>query len=254
MAPVIRLFGVSLQTYPLALLAAVAAGLWLAARAAEKAKVGQNQVYDLGFYAFLAALLGARLTYAILHWSAYRQTPLAVFSLTPTALYWPGGALVGLVAGGIYWWRHSLPVGHTLDALAPGVALGLAIERLGAFLGGVALGAPTQLPWGVPILDVTRHPVQLLEMALLSAITALLWYSLSQRTDPGTCFVQFVALYAGQRLFVEAFRAQTPLLPNGLRVVQLVALPLMLGAIGFLYYRRFESQGAKPAPEGPDTE
>ncbi len=254
MAPVIRLFGVSLRTYPLAILGAVAAGLWLAARGAAVVGLDRNRVYDLGFYAFLSAALGARLTYALLHWSAYRETPLAVLSLTSTALYWPGGALVGVVAGALYWGRHSLPIGYTLDALAPGVALWLAIERLGAFLGGVALGAPTALPWGVPVLGTTRHPVQLVEMAILLAITVLLWRSLEQRTSPGGSFVQFVALYAGQRLLVEAFRAQTPLLPNGLRVVQLIALPLMLGAVGTLYYRRFGLAQGQSAPESQGTE
>jgi phosphatidylglycerol:prolipoprotein diacylglycerol transferase len=249
MAPVIHVFGVSLQTYPLAILGAVAAALWLAARGAGKSGMDQNQIYDLGFYALLATLLGARVTYAMLHWSAYLQTPLAVLSLTPTALYWPGGALVGVAAAILYGWRHSMPLGRTLDALAPGIALGLAIERLGAFLGGVGLGAPTSLPWGVPILDVTRHPVQLLEMALLLGIAVWLWRSLGQGADPGGSFVRFVALYAGQRLFAEAFRAQTPLLPNGLRVVQLIALPLALGAVGILYYRRFLHTASQPASE-----
>ena len=253
MAPVIHLFGVSLQTYPLAILAAIAAGLWLAARGAQKTGLDQNRVYDLGFYALLATALGARLAYAILHWSAYRGTPLAVLSLTPTALYWPGGAMIGAAVGALYWRRHGLPVGRTLDALALGIALGLAIERLGAFLGAVALGAPTTLPWGVPVLGVMRHPVQLAEMASLLGITALLWYSLERHAFPGHGFAQFVALYAGQRLFLEAFRAPTPLLPNGLRAVQVVALLVMLGAIGFLYYWRFHPERERLAAEGKGT-
>jgi phosphatidylglycerol:prolipoprotein diacylglycerol transferase len=250
MAPVIHLFGLSLQTYPLAILAAIAAGLWLAARGAQKTGLDQNRVYDLGFYALLATALGARLAYAILHWSTYRETPLPLFSLTPTALHWPGGALIGAAVGALYWWRHGLPVGRTLDALAPGIALGLAIERLGALLGGVALGAPTTLPWGVPLLGVMRHPVQLAEMASLLGATALLWHSLARHTFPGQGSAQFVALCSGQRLFLEAFHAPTPLLPNGLRAVQVLALPVMLGAIGFLYYWRFHPERGRLATEG----
>jgi len=59
-----------------------------------------------------------------------------------------------------------------------------------------------------------------------------------------------VALYAGQRLFLEAFRAQTALLPGGIRAVQVVALPVMLGAIGFLYYWRFHPERGRLAAEG----
>ncbi len=239
MAPVIHVLGVALQTYPLAILAAAALAVWLAARAAQRTGADEGRIDDLGTYALLATALGARLVYAALHWSAYRATPLAVFSLSLTALSWPGGAVVGILVGGLYWWRRRLPVGPTLDALAPGIALGLAIERTGAFLGGVGLGAPTTLPWGVPILGASRHPVQLVEAAFLLGTTVLLWLRLERHSFPGQGFVQFVALYAGQRLFLEAFRAQTPLLPGGVRLVQVVALAALLGAVAYLYHQRF---------------
>jgi phosphatidylglycerol:prolipoprotein diacylglycerol transferase len=238
-APAIHLFGISLQTYPLAILAAVALAVWLAARAALRTGVDEGRIDDLGTYALLATALGARLVYAATHWGAYRATPLAVFSLSLTALSWPGGAVFGLLVGALYGWRRKLPLGPTLDALAPGIALGLAVERLGAFLGGVGLGAPTTLPWGVPVLGVPRHPVQLVEAAFLLGITVLLWVRLERRRFAGQGFLHFIALYAGQRLFLEAFRAQTPLLPDGVRLVQVIALAALLGATGYLYYRHF---------------
>ena len=129
----------------------------------------------------------------------------------------------------------------------------MAIEQLGAFLGGATLGAPTTLPWGVPVLGVMRHPVQLAEMASLLGIMALLWHSLARHAFAGQGFALFGALYAGQRLFLEAFRAQTPLLPNGLRAVQVVALPVMIGAVGFLYYWRFYPERGRLAAEGKET-
>ncbi|NIV31673.1 MAG: hypothetical protein GWN58_19950, partial [Anaerolineae bacterium] len=52
-------------------------------------------------------------------------------------------------------------------------------------------------------------------------------------------FALFVVLYAGSRLLLEAFRAETLLMANGVRVVQVFALGAMLGAVGFLYRRRF---------------
>jgi phosphatidylglycerol:prolipoprotein diacylglycerol transferase len=250
MAPVIHVLGIALQTYPLAILAAVALAVWLAARAAQRTGVDQGRVDDLGTYALLATALGARLVYAAIHWSAYRATPLAVFSLSLTALSWPGGAVLGLLVGALYWWRRRLPLGPTLDALAPGIALGLAIERIGAFLGGVGLGAPTTLPWGVPILGVLRHPVQLVEAAFLLGTTALLWLRLERHSFPGQGFLHFVVLYAGQRLFLEAFRAQTPLLLGGLRLVQVVALAVMLGAVGYLYHHRFTRSAVRAGTPG----
>jgi len=251
MAPVIHVLGISLQTYPLAILAAAALAVSLAARAARKTGVDEGRIDDLGTYALLAAALGARLVYVATHWSAYRATPLAALAPSLTALFWPGGAMVGLLVGAFYWWRRRLPVGPTLDALAPGIALGLAVERLGAFLGGVGLGAPTTLPWGVPVLGVPRHPVQLVEAAFLTGITALLWLRLRRHSFPGQGFLHFVALYAGQRLFLEAFRAQTPLLPGGVRLVQVVALAALLGAVAYLYRQHFTRSAVRAGTPDP---
>ena len=192
MAPTLNLFGAAVRVYGLILLLAAWLGLWLAARQARRLGLNEDHVYNLGFYALLATLLGAR-----------------------------------------------LPVGATLDALAPGAALALALERLGAFLDGRGFGEPTTLPWGVYLGDRVRHPVQLYETAALLVILGVLWWGVKRSPFQGYHFTLFVALYAGARLFLEAFRADASLMANGVRTVQVIALGVMLGAIGYLYRRRF---------------
>jgi phosphatidylglycerol:prolipoprotein diacylglycerol transferase len=212
-----------------------------------------DHVYNLGFYTLLATLVGARLAFVIGNWSAYRDAPLSALSPTTTAFAWPEGAVLGAIVAVIYWLRYRLPVGLTLDAIAPGLALAMAIERLGAFLGGVNFGEPTGLPWGVFMWGEVRHPVQIYEMlALLVILAVLLWQQGHRpfgklRTMPfdGFTFVLFVALYAGSRLFLEAFRADAALISGGLRAVQLVALAALLASVWYLYRRRF--------PASPDT-
>ncbi len=133
----------------------------------------------------------------------------------------------------------------------------MAVERLGAFLGGINFGEPTSLPWGVFMWGEVRHPAQIYEMlALLVILAILLWQQDRRsfdklrttpfdklRTTPfdGYTFVLFVALYAGSRLLLEAFRADAPLISGGLRAVQLVALGVMLAAVWYLYRRRFSA-------------
>ncbi|NIV31674.1 MAG: prolipoprotein diacylglyceryl transferase, partial [Anaerolineae bacterium] len=82
----------------------------------------------------------------------------------------------------VYWSRRRLPVGTTLDAIAPGVTLALALERLGAFLDGSSFGGPTTLPWGVYLWDDIRHPVQLYEALALFVILAVLWQRRERRS------------------------------------------------------------------------
>ncbi|NIN08941.1 MAG: hypothetical protein GTO76_09875, partial [Planctomycetales bacterium] len=100
-------------------------------------------------------------------------------------------------------------------------------------------------------------PAQIYEMlALLVILAILLWQQDRRpfdklrtkpfdklRTKPfdGYTFVLFVALYAGSRLFLEAFRADAPLISGGLRGVQLVALAVLLVAVWYLYRRRFSA-------------
>lgn len=247
MSPYLSIFGLSLQAYPLFVLIAVTAGLWLAARQARRLGLDADHVYNLGFYALLATVVGARLAYVVGNWPAYRDAPLSALSLTTTAFAWPEGVIIGLSVALIYGLRARLPLGLTLDAVAPGLALAMAIERLGAFLGGINFGEPTTLPWGVFMWGEVRHPAQIYEMlALLAILAVLLWVQdrsstgkLKRKPFDGFTFVLFVALYAGSRLFLEAFRADAPLMSGGLRAVQVVALAVTLAAVWFLYWRRF---------------
>jgi phosphatidylglycerol:prolipoprotein diacylglycerol transferase len=261
MAPYLSIFGFSVQAYPLFILVAVSVGLWLAARQARRLGLEADHVYNLGFYALLATLVGARLAFVVGNWSVYRDAPLSALSPTPTAFAWPEGAVIGGLVALIYGLRYRLPAGLTVDAVAPGLALAMAIERLGAFLGGINFGEVTSLPWGVFMWGQVRHPVQMYEMlALLAILAILLWQSFGELPGPpsrtgrtwpfdGYTFTLFVALYAGSRLFLEAFRADAPLVSGGLRSVQLVALGVLLVAVWYLYRRHFSTTDAAQEAE-----
>ena len=239
MAPIVRLFGFTIQVYPVSLLLAVWLGLWLAAREAQQLGADGEKINNLGFYALVATVLGARLIYVLSHWFAYRDGLLSALAPTPTALAWPQGALIGGIVAIVYWNRNRLPVGTTLDALALGLTAALALERVGAFFDGRGFGEPTTLPWGVLLWNETRHPVQIYEAIGLLGILAILWWRRERRPFDGHSFLLFVALAAGSRTFLEGFRAETATMANGVRTVQVVALLILLGAVGTLYRRRF---------------
>ncbi len=155
--------------------------------------------------------------------------------------------------GLIYWLRYRLPAGATLDAIALGLALALALERMGAFLDGRNFGEPTSLPWGVFMWGEVRHPSQIYEMVALLAILGILWWRRDRRSFEGHSLVLLLALYAGSRLLLEAFRADAPLLSGGVRAVQVVALGVMLLTVWYLYRRRFALEASASGAESAKT-
>lgn len=236
----ILIAGLSLPVKPLLALAALYAGLWLAARLARSRGVDGDHLWNLGFVSAIAALIGGRLAYVVQFWSAYRQDLLAILSPRPDALAWAPGLLIGLLVGWLYLRRLRLPLAPVLDALAPGALLGLTILSLADFLAGDAYGAPTSLPWAVEMWGAARHPVQLYQMgAQLAALFLLLRRPIAR---PGQRAWLALFLYALSRLLFDAFRGDSLILAGGFRAEQITALAVALLA--------FRSAATARAPVG----
>jgi len=222
----ILIAGVSLPVKPLLALAALYAALWLAARLARTRGLDGDHLWNLGFVSAIATLIGGRLAYVVQFWSAYQQDPLAMVSLRPGTLAWTPGLLIGLLAGWLYVRRLRLPLLPVLDALAPGVLLGLAILSLADFFAGDAYGAPATLPWAVDLWGARRHPVQLYQLA--AELLALLAVLRRPTSWPGQRAWLTLFLYALSRLLCDAFRGDSLLLAGGFRAEQIIALAVAL--------------------------
>lgn len=155
---------------------------------------------------------------------------------------------------------------HTGDLLVPGVALGIAIGRVGCHL-AERPGTATALPWGVHVppqfattlpecpaclTGAAMHPSFLYESLLLLAAAAWL-YPRAMRTTPmpawmreGDLFKLFLLVYACARFLLEYVRGNPPLLfgLTGSQVTVLVAIALL--CIHFL--RRATREGVAPSP------
>ena len=204
------------------LVAALWIGLAIAERRAERHNVSKETLNNIVYYGILGYIIGGRVLYVLEHFSAFIQSPLSLFSLSPD-LFDPFGALmVALLLGFVYGQRQKLQFWPTLDVLTPlfaVLAIGLALTHLAA---GTAFGSPTDLPWGVDLWGATRHPSQIYELIASLLIYALIWF---RKTDspPGVAFVTFAALTAGSRLLLEAFRGDSTLIFGGLRLAQVIA-------------------------------
>ncbi len=239
MFPTLPIGPLSIQTPGLLLLIGVFLGLNLAERRAAPRGVPADRLYSLVFVMFLSGLAGARLSFAAQHPAAFRAAPLSLFALDPALLDPFGGlataALAALIAGR----RWGLALWPTLDAFTPALAVTAVFIGLANLASGKAFGAPTSLPWGIPLWGESRHPTQVYQALGSAIILAILWKRFGRPAPPeGGLFLQFAALTAGLILFVEAFRGDSRLLFGGLRQTQVIAWIALALCLGLLERKR----------------
>jgi prolipoprotein diacylglyceryltransferase len=247
MLPIISIGPMALPTYPFSILLACWVGMWLTARRANSMGLDGDHAYNAGLYSLLAGIVGARLWFVLAHWNNYAPDIWQAFSLSRGALAAPEGVIIAALVGLVYLQRRRVPLGDFFDAAAPALALALAIISVGAFLGGVNPGAPTDRPWAVDLAGTPRHPVQLYEaVACLFIVAGLsIW---SYRPWPGFQFWLFVALYAVARLGLEVFVSTPALTGDGFLTVQLFALTALVTALAVMAHH-FTQPNSETNPE-----
>lgn len=232
---------------------AVILGVIGARRLAIRAKIEPDRILDLTIWVVVAGLLGARLFYALFYEPEYFAAhPLAIFNLTQPGLVFYGGLIGGIAAGGWYVYRRELSFWNLADVVAPFLALGYGIVRIGCFLNGCCYGKPTAASWGVvfPGLSaVSRHPTQLYSSGLaLVVFTAVLWLFFHRRFT-GQVFLTYLMLYAVSRGLVEIFR-ENLLVWGPVTIAQAVSIGLFIVAFVGYFYRQRQTEAAFLPEEG----
>ena len=248
MLPTLPIGPLRIQTFGLALILAYMAGLWLAARRGPRHGIDGDHIYNAGFYALLVGLVAARLGHAAAYFEVYRSDPMQILSLSPGAFLLLPGLLGGLAMVAIYLRRHRLSALAFADAAAPGVLLAFVVAALGDFLAGRSLGALSNAPWAVELFGVQRQPVALIEAAAFAGLLVILLLLDNRKTlKPGQLALLALFGYATVRLFTEPLHADSALVGDGWRLVQIV----MLGVIALSGWLLARSAGG---PAQPDAE
>lgn len=195
-------------------------------------------------FGLVGGLLGARVHQALYHWPAFVADPLG-FITRRSGLVWYGGLLGGVVATIWPIRRSHVPNASALDTAALGLAIGLAIGRLGCHLSGDGdWGTPTTLPWGVAYPHGTAawphppgisvHPAALYELAALAGIFVVLLYLRSRVAPAGALFAIYLLLASATRFLVEIVRTNAAVL-LGLTEAQWTSIGLGAGAALWLW-------------------
>lgn len=254
---------VTIYTYGALVAAGFLAALVYARRQAPRAGLDPRNVWNLGIYGILVALLVAKAWMVLSEWDFFTANPSLILS---AVTYQAGGTFYGGVLGGTVWvvlYCHfkKMPLLGVFDLLAPAIALGHGIGRLGCFAAGCCYGKPTSLPWGVkfssPVaeqiagtpLHVSLHPTQLYE-AGAEFLNFLLLLSLGSRPRVrGQMIGAYFILYGIERGVIEFFRGdpgRTLMFHDTVSLMQLASAALVLGG-GLLWWRGLRGGTHTPA-------
>jgi phosphatidylglycerol:prolipoprotein diacylglycerol transferase len=208
---------------------ALIAGLSLAMRTAARLRVPPDAMWNFGLITIMASVLGSKLLLVAGHWHDFLSYPLLMLSISiphsvDSALTELG---LGVSAGLLYLTWKRMPWLDTLDAAAPGWALGQAILMLGCFFAGCDYGRPTSVRWGVVFhsrwaalwnntpLGVKLHPVQLYLCAAQLVLCLLLLWWLPRRRQPGELAGGWLLTFGLVEFFLSFYRGENVLLVFG---------------------------------------
>lgn len=230
MYPVICKIGpLSIYSYGLMVALAALVCSFLMAHDARKVGIASDVIFDLMFWVVVAGLIGARVFFIGLNFSYFVSNPVEMIMVQKGGLSWQGGLIAGALFGIGFLRKQKLPFLKTLDLVAPYIALGQSIGRVGCFLNGCCYGK--KLSWGIyfPVHHEHLHPTQLYSSFGLLIIFFVLKFLQSRKVYEGQIFVNYLFLAASLRFCVEFFRADHYTTLWGLSIYQYVCL-IILGA------------------------
>ena len=146
--------GLPIRGYGVMLLVAVAAGVGLAAWRARRLGVDPELIFAMAFWMFIPGIVGARMFYVIEYWSDFQkdtfgQTLVAMINVTQGGLVVYGSLIGGILGLLGFIARYKMPPLATFDLIAPTLALGMGIGRLGCLLNGCCYGDLCDSPWAI---------------------------------------------------------------------------------------------------------
>lgn len=225
MLPVLNIGPLAIQFPGLLILSGIWIGIWLAEKQAPGRGISKEELNKLILLALLCGIISSRLFYIFQFSQAFIENPIDLLSLNPGLLDTWGGLVGALLAAWIFITRRKLPVLQILDVLSLGVSFFMITLSLADLASGDAFGAPTQVPWAIELWGAEHHPTQVYNAVLNAGIFSVLWMIMTRQKiqQPGMIFLVFLSLSALVRLFVEAFRGDSLLLPGGIRIAQVLA-------------------------------
>lgn len=269
----IKLGGLEIRWYGLFLVLAIFAGFEIAKRLVKRWGFDPDRFEGITFWAVIWGVVGARVGYVLTSPAEFNANPVEAFYIWRGGLSFHGAIIGGILPYVYAYYRYKIPVWAYLDAVVPGIALGVIAGRLGNIMNGSdTVGRLTDWPigftwptWasGFPgvckgindISEVFRcapgtlvrgpvHFTQLYGVIIGIILLVLAYYWLRQNRAYGYVFWQFVLWYSVLRAGLEETFRLNPLWVKAylneqsgigfFTATQLISIPLIVVALVLL--------------------
>ena len=263
----------TLHGFGLFFLLACFGALRLTSWRAQRERIDPAAVDGLACWLITGGFIGARAFYVL-------QYPGSIHHVWDIFRVWQGGIVFygciigGLIGSVVYWYRRPFPFRAMADAVAPALAIGVALGRIGCFLNGCCYGGVSDLPWAVRFpsgsLPWARqvmeglippsaahslpvHPAQLYAALDGFLILGLLtWYFPRRRRD-GEVMALLMLAYPVARFLEESLRADEGPFCAGMTISQTISVVVFVGGLLFAGWlsrqpmRRYADSTMEPA-------
>jgi len=240
--------------YVLALISALVMAKWIVTK--DRLPIDKKVLDDYFIWIEVGVILGARLGYILFydpHTVYYLSHPWQIFNPFNTNGEFVGirgmsyhGALIGFLLGSYLFARkNNYSFWFLMDIVAIAVPVGYIFGRIGNFLNQELIGRTTDVPWGIYVDGVLRHPSQLYEAFLEGVVVALIIYLIRHRISfAGGLTLAYGALYGLARFVAEFWRAPDVqigyIYGDWMTQGQLLSLPMIIISIVGIYYLKKE--------------
>ncbi|MEJ2468267.1 MAG: prolipoprotein diacylglyceryl transferase [Campylobacterales bacterium] len=205
--------------YVLALVAALYGAKWYVKH--DKVPVDTLTLDAYFIWVEVGVILGARLGYILFYdpdTSYYLTHPWQIFNpfkdgefVGIRGMSYHGAVIGFFIASYLFSRRRQVNFGLLMDIVAVAVPLGYVFGRIGNFLNQELIGRATDVPWGIYVGGVLRHPSQLYEAVLEGVVVFLvIWLYRRYSRFRGELILLYGFAYGAMRFTAEFWRAPDP--------------------------------------------
>jgi prolipoprotein diacylglyceryl transferase len=255
---------VSVHGYALCVVLGVLALLALTERRYRAVGGRRWLMIDIATVAVPVGLVGARVYRILVDYQRYfghGHDWVGILRIWDGGLGLPGAAAGGIAAACLWCRKQNVATGPVLAAAAPGIAFGAAISLVGNWFAQSLYGAPSTVPWAVPISPANRipgyqdfatfQPLFLYEAAWDFAVGAILIYLIRRLSLTGDRALAIcIGGYAVGMFVAQSLVLTGPDQHSGVLIKQLAAIAVLAAAAAYLYATRARL-GPEPLTAGP---